>query len=135
MDATMDQSDDLEVSRAQKIEEHRREEVASVTFRQPASGSHYGNTSHGRSGRGISVSASDIRSTYIFNARTHSVIVKYGLQKAKAAGVKLGRPAVRVDKGQVMAMRNEGKSWRAIARILGCAVGTAYAKLNGQRSA
>jgi len=52
--------------------------------------------------------------------------VKAGLRNAKAKGRRLGRPTVVVDKTQVLALRNSGASWRAIAEKLGIGVGTAH---------
>ena len=45
--------------------------------------------------------------------------VHAGLRRARAQGIKLGRPRVAVDLGRAVAMRSEGKSIRAIARALG----------------
>jgi DNA invertase Pin-like site-specific DNA recombinase len=45
--------------------------------------------------------------------------VHAGLRRARAQGVKLGRPRVAVDLGRAVAMRSEGKSMRAVARALG----------------
>jgi DNA invertase Pin-like site-specific DNA recombinase len=45
--------------------------------------------------------------------------VHAGLRRARAQGVRLGRPRVAVDLGRVVAMRSEGKSMRAVARALG----------------
>ncbi len=45
--------------------------------------------------------------------------VHAGLCRARAQGVRLGRPRVAVDLGRAMAMRSEGKSMRSVARALG----------------
>jgi DNA invertase Pin-like site-specific DNA recombinase len=42
-----------------------------------------------------------------------------GLKRARAQGVRLGRPRAPVDLGRAVAMRAEGKSMRAVARALG----------------
>jgi len=42
-----------------------------------------------------------------------------GLRRARAQGVKLGRPRVAVDLERAVSMRSEGKSMRAVARALG----------------
>jgi len=51
--------------------------------------------------------------------------VKAGLRNARAKGKRLGRPRVAVDESRVEALRASGASWRAIAKELGLAVGTA----------
>jgi DNA invertase Pin-like site-specific DNA recombinase len=54
--------------------------------------------------------------------------VRAGLQHAKAHGTKsgkpIGRPMVAVDRAQVVELRGQGLSWRAIADRLGVGVGT-----------
>ena len=52
--------------------------------------------------------------------------VKAGLRNAKAKGRRLGRPAAVVDSNAVLALRDSGASWRAIAEKLGIGVGTAH---------
>jgi DNA invertase Pin-like site-specific DNA recombinase len=52
--------------------------------------------------------------------------VKAGIRNAKAKGRRLGRPKVVVDKNEVLALRDSGASWRAIAGKLGIGVGTAH---------
>ena len=42
-----------------------------------------------------------------------------GIKRARAQGVRLGRPRVAVDLGRAVALRAEGKSIRAVARALG----------------
>jgi DNA invertase Pin-like site-specific DNA recombinase len=44
--------------------------------------------------------------------------VRAGLDRARAKGVRLGRPRTPIDLGRVVAMRAEGKSVRAVARAL-----------------
>jgi DNA invertase Pin-like site-specific DNA recombinase len=61
-----------------------------------------------------------------------------GLRRAKAQGVRLGRPRVAVDLGRAVTMRNEGKSMRAVARALGVsamAVSRALADLSTRNPA
>jgi DNA invertase Pin-like site-specific DNA recombinase len=61
-----------------------------------------------------------------------------GLRRARAQGVKLGRPRVAVDLGRAVAMRSEGKSMRSIARALGVsamAVSRALADLSTRNRA
>ena len=45
--------------------------------------------------------------------------VKAGLRNAKAKGQRLGRPPAVVDRAQILALRNSGATWRAIAKKLG----------------
>ena len=45
--------------------------------------------------------------------------VHAGLRRARAQGIKLGRPRTPVDIGRAVAMRSEGRSMRAVARALG----------------
>jgi len=52
--------------------------------------------------------------------------VRAGLRNAKAKGKRIGRPRRRVDKSQVLELRAEGLSWRAISEQLGIGLGTAY---------
>ena len=60
--------------------------------------------------------------------------VHAGLRRARAQGVRLGRPRTPVDIGRVVSMRSEGKSIRAVARALKISpmsVGRALAELPG----
>jgi len=64
--------------------------------------------------------------------------VHAGLRRAKAQGVRLGRPRTPVDIGRVVSMRAEGKSVRAVAKALGIApmsVSRALADLAATRAA
>lgn len=45
--------------------------------------------------------------------------VAMGLQRAKAQGKRLGRPAAKIDTAEVHTLRERGMSFRAIARQLG----------------
>jgi DNA invertase Pin-like site-specific DNA recombinase len=58
--------------------------------------------------------------------------VKSGLAVAKAKGKKLGRPRSDVDKAEVLALRNAGASWRAIAEKLGVGLGTVHRSAQGR---
>ncbi len=58
--------------------------------------------------------------------------VVMGLQRAKAQGKRIGRPAVNLDPNQLLALREEGLSYRAIARQLGVTHPTVLAALNGK---
>lgn len=52
--------------------------------------------------------------------------VKAGLRNARAKGKRLGRPKASVDESEVLAMREAGASWRAIAKKLGVGLGTVH---------
>jgi DNA invertase Pin-like site-specific DNA recombinase len=52
--------------------------------------------------------------------------VKAGLRNAKAKGKKIGRPRQEVDSSIVLALRQEGHSWREISHRLGLGLGTVY---------
>ncbi len=58
--------------------------------------------------------------------------VVMGLQRAKAQGKRIGRPAVNLDPDKLLALREEGLSYRAIARQLGVTHPTVLAALNGK---
>ena len=51
--------------------------------------------------------------------------VKAGLRNARAKGKRLGRPRIFVDASKVTNLRKQGRSWRMIARQLGCSARTA----------
>ena len=50
--------------------------------------------------------------------------VRAGLRNARANGKHLGRPRRSLDAAQIAALRAAGLGWKAIARELGCGVGT-----------
>ena len=52
--------------------------------------------------------------------------VRAGLDRARKRGKRLGRPVVILDGAQIAALREAGRSWPAIAKQLGCGVGTCY---------
>jgi DNA invertase Pin-like site-specific DNA recombinase len=52
--------------------------------------------------------------------------VRTGLRDARAKGRRLGRPRVDIDEAEVLAMRNSGASWRAIAKKLGVGLATVH---------
>jgi DNA invertase Pin-like site-specific DNA recombinase len=54
--------------------------------------------------------------------RVHS-----GLRQARAKGTRLGRPRKMVDAARITALRQNGKSWRKIAREMKLSVGTVFA--------
>jgi DNA invertase Pin-like site-specific DNA recombinase len=54
--------------------------------------------------------------------RVHS-----GLRHARAKGKRLGRPRKVVDVNMIAALRQNGKSWRTIAREMKLSVGTVFA--------
>jgi DNA invertase Pin-like site-specific DNA recombinase len=51
--------------------------------------------------------------------------VKAGLRNARAKGKRLGRPRARVDTARIAELREQGRSWRKIARRLGISARTA----------
>ena len=59
--------------------------------------------------------------------------VVMGLQRAKAQGKAVGRPAVRLDAGELQALREKGLSYRAIAKQCGVSHPTIMALLNGKK--
>ncbi len=56
-----------------------------------------------------------------------------GLQRAKAQGKRIGRPAARLDAGELQALREKGLSYRAIAKRCGVSHPTVMALLNGKK--
>ena len=50
--------------------------------------------------------------------------VKAGLRHARARGKKLGRPRKPLDVAKIARLRKQGKSWRKIARTVGCSAKT-----------
>jgi DNA invertase Pin-like site-specific DNA recombinase len=54
--------------------------------------------------------------------------VRAGLERAKKNGTRtgrpIGRPRVHIDRDRIVGLRNQGTSWRQIARRLGAGVGT-----------
>ncbi len=56
-----------------------------------------------------------------------------GLQRAKAQGKRIGRPSAQLDSEELQALREEGLSFRAIARRLGVSHPTVLAAFNGDR--
>ncbi len=56
-----------------------------------------------------------------------------GLQRAKAQGKRIGRPAARLDAGELQRLREEGLSYRAIAKRCGVSHPTVMALLNGKK--
>jgi DNA invertase Pin-like site-specific DNA recombinase len=52
--------------------------------------------------------------------------VKAGLRNARAKGKKLGRPRQFVEHSKLNQLRDQGLSWRAIAKKLGVGIGTVY---------
>jgi DNA invertase Pin-like site-specific DNA recombinase len=51
--------------------------------------------------------------------------IKAGLDRARAAGVRLGRPPCYADTQQIATLRTAGRSWRQIAKITGVPKATA----------
>lgn len=55
--------------------------------------------------------------------------VRAGMTAAKKRGKHVGRPRTRVDLARALSLRAGGKSYKAIAEILGCGVGTVHRAL------
>jgi DNA invertase Pin-like site-specific DNA recombinase len=55
--------------------------------------------------------------------------VKAGLERARARGVRLGRPSAAADPDQIAALRRQGRSFRNIAKELGCSRSTVRRRL------
>jgi DNA invertase Pin-like site-specific DNA recombinase len=55
--------------------------------------------------------------------------VKAGLERARARGVRLGRPSAGADPDQIAALRSQGLSFREIARELHCSRSTVIRRL------
>jgi len=51
---------------------------------------------------------------------------KAGLDRARMAGTQLGRPPVKIDGAKALKLKEEGKSWKEIAKTLGVPVMTLY---------
>jgi DNA invertase Pin-like site-specific DNA recombinase len=62
--------------------------------------------------------------------------VRAGLRNARAKGKRLGRPRKFVDVAKIGALRKSGRSWRKIARVMGCSAKTARRALQkaGQKA-
>jgi DNA invertase Pin-like site-specific DNA recombinase len=62
--------------------------------------------------------------------------VKAGLRNARAKGKRLGRPKKVLDVARIAELRKRGRSWRKIARALGCSTRTARRALQkvGQKA-
>jgi len=58
--------------------------------------------------------------------------VRAGLRNARAKGKRLGRPSKAVDAATIARLRQEGATWRAIAKELGVGVGTLYRVAQGR---
>ena len=54
-----------------------------------------------------------------------SEAIRAGQARARAAGKRIGRPRAMIDKSLIVQLRQEGYSWRAIARQLDIGTGTA----------
>ena len=52
--------------------------------------------------------------------------VRAGLRNARAKGIQLGRPRRIVNSDRIVALREQGDSWRAISRKLGVGTATLY---------
>jgi DNA invertase Pin-like site-specific DNA recombinase len=57
--------------------------------------------------------------------------VRAGLRNAKAKGKRIGRPRQKVDSSKVLALREDGCSWREISNRLGLGLGTVYRAMTG----
>ena len=52
--------------------------------------------------------------------------VRTGLRNAKAKGKRIGRPRQQVDSANILALRGQGLSWRAVSSRLKLGLGTVY---------
>jgi putative DNA-invertase from lambdoid prophage Rac len=59
--------------------------------------------------------------------------VRAGLRNARSKGKKLGRPKAILDVVRIGELRKKGRSWRKIARVLGCSARTARRALQEAR--
>ena len=59
-----------------------------------------------------------------FERETTIERVKAGLERAKADGIKLGRPRVGFDVAAALEMKRDGKSWAQLSKALGVSVAT-----------
>jgi DNA invertase Pin-like site-specific DNA recombinase len=59
---------------------------------------------------------------------------KAGLERARRAGKKLGKPGFAIDLGRARALREAGRSFRQIAAELGVSVGKVHESLAGRRT-
>lgn len=59
--------------------------------------------------------------------------VRAGLRNAKAKGKQLGRPKKVLDVARIADLHNRGRSWRKIARVMGCSARTARRALQKVR--
>ena len=55
--------------------------------------------------------------------------VRAGIRRAKAKGVRLGRPSRAFDETTALALHREGRSWRQVARTLGVSLATLHRRL------
>ena len=55
--------------------------------------------------------------------------VRAGIRRAKAKGVRLGRPSRAFDEAQALTLHREGRSWRQVARTLGVSLATLHRRL------
>lgn len=58
-------------------------------------------------------------------------LIRAGIARAKAQGIKCGRPKVAFDAHKAIQMRKDGVSLRNIAKELGVGAGTVYRALQG----
>jgi len=59
--------------------------------------------------------------------------IALGLERARAQGKRIGRPAARLDYDELQALREKGLSYRAIAKRCGVSHPTVMALLNGKK--
>jgi DNA invertase Pin-like site-specific DNA recombinase len=55
--------------------------------------------------------------------------VRAGIRRAKAKGVRLGRPSCAFDEAKALALYRECRSWRQVARTLGVSLATLHRRL------
>lgn len=72
----------------------------------------------------MATGTSAIQADFDKKTDTHSSRIRAGIARARAGGVRLGRPRISVDLEQARALRAEGRTLRAIGRVFGTSAST-----------